>query len=490
LRSHGNNHINQQTPDHMKTKFIVRSICLCAALFGSSLSPAWAANVIKLDTTSMAATTANWSAVPAATDIGEFDGTASAASLAGLTLGGADLPLGGLLFDGTLQGPATVAAGNNLILGASGIDMSAANQSVTLSCIMSLASAQYWNVVSPQKLTVGGVVAITNLLTLNGTGAVALNVANTGTGGLTISNGFVTFGNAAAGGTGMLTLGGGTLAINGLTISDAINVTGTALLTNGLSASTFSGTWTGAGTLNVIEGTNSTITFSAAGGLSAFTGTIKMSDSQPANGFFRFSGTASGSTAATFDLGNGFAIMHTRNGQPVNLGALKGGVNSTIEGARSTTGANTTYSVGGNNTSTTFAGLITNGTVAGGTLSLTKVGTGTLTLTGTNNADATGPTEVSAGTLQIGDGNADGSLTSGNTIIDAAGTLLFDRPDNYTMNTSIANSGALTIIGGGTNTYNNGSGAYSGTGSINVLNGGFVLASPVTALGLVNVAAA
>src|SRR5208283_5711269 len=100
----------------MKTQLIVRSFCLCAALLGSNLSPAWAANVTKLDTTSLAASTVNWSAAPGPADIGEFNGTPSAASLAGLTLGGADLTIGGLLFDNTMQGPAVVAAGNGLIL--------------------------------------------------------------------------------------------------------------------------------------------------------------------------------------------------------------------------------------------------------------------------------------------------------------------------------------------------------------------------------------
>ncbi len=126
----------------MKNKIVVRSFYLCVALLGFTLSTAGSANVTKLDTPSMAATTANWSAAPAATDIGEFNGTPGVASLAGLTLGGADLALGGLLFDGTMQGPAAIASGNTLTLGASGIDMSAANQNVTLSCTMTLGGAR------------------------------------------------------------------------------------------------------------------------------------------------------------------------------------------------------------------------------------------------------------------------------------------------------------------------------------------------------------
>ena len=49
--------------------------------------------------------------------------------------------------------------------------------------------------------------------------------------------------------------------------------------------------------------------------------------------------------------------------------------------------------------------MLQNGT---GTLALTKSGTGTLTLTGTNTY--TGGTTISAGTLQLGNAGATGSI--------------------------------------------------------------------------------
>ena len=73
--------------------------------------------------------------------------------------------------------------------------------------------------------------------------------------------------------------------------------------------------------------------------------------------------------------------------------------------------------VGGNGLSTTFSGVISDGGFrdgAGG--SLTKVGTGTLTLTGANTY--TGATTVDAGSLIV-----DGSIASAQTFVNAGGLL-------------------------------------------------------------------
>jgi autotransporter-associated beta strand protein len=275
-----------------------------------------------------------------------------------------------------------------------------------------------FDVIAGASLTNNGVIAGSGALTLTDTGTLILAVANTYTGGTMVNNGTLVLSNATAAGTGTINLGGGTLSINGLTIANAVNATGNATIANGSSAATFSGNFTGAGTLNLNEPTNGTITFSTAGQMSGFTGTLKASD-LVTNAYVRFS-ACTGSTAATFDLGNGSAIMHTRNGNPVNLGALLGGVNTTLEGARTATGANTPYSIGGNNASTTFNGTIMDGTVAGASVSITKVGTGTLTLTGTNTY--TGPTTVSNGVLLV-NGSITNSATNDGPVTVSGGTL-------------------------------------------------------------------
>lgn len=106
-------------------------------------------------------------------------------------------------------------------------------------------------------------------------------------------------------------------------------------------------------------------------------------------------------SAATFDL-NGFAET---------IGSLAGAGN--VTGTANTI----TLTTGGNNASTVFSGVISDGA---GTLSLTKTGTGTMTLTGANTYD--GATLVSAGTLIAANNTALGSAT-GNTTVTAGATL-------------------------------------------------------------------
>jgi autotransporter-associated beta strand protein len=85
--------------------------------------------------------------------------------------------------------------------------------------------------------------------------------------------------------------------------------------------------------------------------------------------------------------------------------------------------------VGSNNLSTTFAGIIQDGGVGG---SLTKIGTGTLTLTGANTY--TGNTNINRGVLQV-----DGSITS-NTFVNHGGTLA----GTGTINGNVTNNGRVS----------------------------------------------
>ncbi|MDT8390707.1 MAG: autotransporter-associated beta strand repeat-containing protein [Lentisphaeria bacterium] len=106
----------------------------------------------------------------------------------------------------------------------------------------------------------------------------------------------------------------------------------------------------------------------------------------------------------------------------------------------------------------------------GGTSGLTKSGTGTLVLTGTNTY--TGGTSVSAGTLQLGDGTTDGTLGGGD--VSNSGVLSFNVAGSQTVGANITGAGSLAKAGAGTLTLT-GTNDYSGGTTISagkVLAGG------------------
>jgi autotransporter-associated beta strand protein len=111
--------------------------------------------------------------------------------------------------------------------------------------------------------------------------------------------------------------------------------------------------------------------------------------------------------------------------------------------------------IGVANGSGTFSGVIQNST---GNLALQKLGTGVQVLTGNNTY--TGPTTVSAGTLQIGNGGAAGSINSTSAITNNA-TLAYNTSSGFLTAPSISGSGNLVVTGAGTLQLNGGS-SYTG----------------------------
>ncbi|MFC4764862.1 autotransporter-associated beta strand repeat-containing protein [Dyella koreensis] len=102
---------------------------------------------------------------------------------------------------------------------------------------------------------------------------------------------------------------------------------------------------------------------------------------------------------------------------------------------------------------------------------LTKLGAGSLVLTGNNVYD--GGTTISAGTLQLGNGGASGSVPG--NIVDN-GTLVFNRNDSLTYTGTISGSGTLVQAGSGT-TILTGNSTYTGgttisSGTLQVSDGG------------------
>ena len=271
-----------------------------------------------------------------------------------------------------------------------------------------------------------------------GSGTLTLSGANTFSGGLTLSSGTVSVSSdtnlGASNGT--LTVGSatgsGTLAINspGSFLSSrpvVVNAGGfivdTSASTDAVLGGVISGaggvTKTGAGALT-LAGVN---TF--AGSTQVLGGKVKAGRSD----VFATSTLVSLSGGTVLDL-NGF-------GQ--NIGTLTGTGTLVLGG-----GARIT--LGGNNSSSLFAGAIT------GNGGLTKSGNGVLTLTGGNSYG--GGTSVQGGTLSGNTGSLQGAILNNASVI-------FDQNSNGTYAGTMSGSGALFKNGSGAVTLTGGN-SYSG----------------------------
>lgn len=119
--------------------------------------------------------------------------------------------------------------------------------------------------------------------------------------------------------------------------------------------------------------------------------------------------------------------------------------------------------------------LTVNNKIYGTTGTLTKLGAGTLTLTGANTYS--GLTTISAGTLSIGAGGTSGQLGSGGVTNNSA--LIFNRSDALTATNLISGTGTLEKLGTGTLTLT-GANSYSG---LTTISNGLLEAGHATALG-------
>ena len=471
---------------------------------------AQAVNVTKLDTASMAANTSNWSAAPGATDVGEFDATCSAGSMAALTLGGSDLTLGGLQFNNNMTGPATILSGSTLTLGTSGINMGSANQNVTINCGIGIGGSQAWNVGSGIALALG-----------SGFTATALVVTKSGDGVLNV-NGFVTC-RSSGGSEGFRVIGGSAFA-TGIAIgrnsyantvstigvpssvaptTTGFYVTGNTTLVSFTGASTISyignqnsggtariddGTVTMAGPLILGKTTNTRVAiFQMNGGSFSSTNTLQIAPNNGVGmntavlyltggattfekiGFGSLTDTLGGNgyvtlAGGTLYLGSGGIVRNT----PVGTYNSKICLNSGTLGAKSDWNTSLDATLNGTVTiQAADAEGIARNIILGGNISTTsgtgaiiKTGGGTLALAGNNSY--VGSTRINAGTLQVGNGDASGNLSAADTIaITNNGTLAFKRSDSVTFPGAISGTGSLSQLGSGTLTLD-GANTYSG----------------------------
>jgi fibronectin-binding autotransporter adhesin len=284
-------------------------------------------------------------------------------------------------------------------------------------------------------------------LTKSGSGLLVLLGANSYSGTTQINGGTIEIGNGGGSGT----LGGGPITNKAALVFDR----GDSLLV----------------VPNVISGSGS-LTQIGTGTL-----TLAATNTYTGNTFLN---------AGTLNLGNGAAIQNSTvvvgggalgfgGGTAATLGGLAGSGSITLTNSAGTAVA---LSIGANNASTTYSGALADNSAAG---SLNKVGTGTLTLTGSNTY--TGPTIVSGGTLQIGNGITDGSIAATSGINDN-GILGLNVVSSQVFATAISGSGGLLKAGSGTLSL---TGGNTFTGPITV-NGGSLIGNTASLSGSINLA--
>ena len=208
-------------------------------------------------------------------------------------------------------------------------------------------------------------------------------------------------------------------SISGSNVGSTIALGSGTLTVGDGTSTTYAGVISGSGTL-IKQGTG-TLILSNGGGLSNATinaGTLRFAPSNT-------SVTMANVAGATLDFNNA-------NGQ---ISRLSGGGPL---GGNITLGSG--FLVVGDATDSTYGGVIS------GTYYRTvqKVGTGKLTLTGANTY--TGITDVTSGTLQLGDGTTNGSV---NGDIDDDASLIFNTAGIQTYSNRFGGSGAVTKTGPG-----------------------------------------
>ena len=434
-----------------------------------------------------------------------------------LTLTGANGFTGGAALNA-----GTLAVGSANALGSSGaisfgggtLQYSASNTTDYSGRFSNAAGQQYSIDTNGQNVTLGSnLTSSGGSFTKLGAGGVTLSGNNSYSGGTVVSQGTLVGSGSTSFGNGAIVLGDGNTGTNNIVLM--ADTTASTTIANNITVANL-----GTGLVS-IGGTNTGVSSA-----NAWTGTLTLNrnvqvfnDTPHSGGRTSFIGQITGSGGITVTQGRGRVTLQNTNNNftgpvVVDSGATlqldvatntnevipnsaavtvngllnfaSGGGTETIgslsgSGTVSSVVAGTYSLVVGGSASTTFSGVISNGS---GVVGLTKSGNGTLTLTGANGF--TGGAALNGGTLGVGSANA---LGSSGTISFGGGTLQFSASNttdysgrfsnaanqqysidtngqNVTLASNLTSSGgSFTKLGGG-NLILSGSSTYSGATTV------------------------
>jgi autotransporter-associated beta strand protein len=195
---------------------------------------------------------------------------------------------------------------------------------------------------------------------------------------------------------------------------------GSATITNNSSNMYFANTST-AGSANITNNQNLTFYDSSTAGNASITNTGLLTFTNTSTaGNATITNNSGGTTRINSSASGGIArfIMNGTGALDISFLSSAGTTAGSIEGSGNVFLGSKTLTIGGNNLSTAFSGVIQDGGWAGGSGgSLTKGGSGALTLTGANTY--TGATTVNGGTLSVNGSIASSSLLT----VNAGGTV-------------------------------------------------------------------
>ena len=349
---------------------------------------------------------------------------------------------------------------------------------------------------STQNYTVSGVGALLSSGTLTKRGSGTLTLSNTGANSFTSvvhESGSLVLGTATAAGSAKLQLQGGDLTLSAAsnsTVSNPLEFTAPTVV-NVTTQHNATGAWTGSGDVTI----NTSALWTIGGTWTGYSGRIALSSGTPRVRLNTTSNVNFGSASLAIDLGTGSGQLMNRNGGTTAyaLGTLTGGPNTQLQGTQTALGDNSntsTYSVGARNENATFQGTILNGGSGGAVATLiTKVGTGTWTLTGASTH--TGATTVSAGTLRLngsfsaspitiasGATLAGAGTTGGLVTVNSGGKLNPGATDNAAG--TFTSSAGLTINSGATLVYDLGTSTAAASDKITVSGSTTTLTGTIT----------